>query len=73
MIQRIREAVRDSATRNQKIAMFHLQVLLNADELRDYDPVEFCRQIGVPESYKTEFRKMISLRRLMTDEGVRLG
>ena len=73
MIQRIAAAVRDAATHNQKIAMFHLQVLLNAHELGDYDAVGFCTEIGVPTSYATEFRKMLALRGLMAEQGVALN
>lgn len=54
----------------KKIAMFHYQVLIHAEELEGVDPVEFCKEIGVPETYATEFRKMLSLGSLMKDLGV---
>ena len=72
MIEEIRRAVHDAALGNQKIAMFHFQVLKNATALEDFDPVSFCIDIGVPETYKTEFRKMLSLARIMRQQGARL-
>ncbi len=72
MIEEIRRAVHDAALGNQKIAMFHFQVLKNAVALESVDPVSFCRDINVPETYKTEFRKMLSLARVMRQQGVRL-
>jgi hypothetical protein len=72
MIEHIAAKVRDAARTGHKIAMFHYQVLTNADALDGLDPVLFCRDIGVPETYATEFRKMISLSRLMKEEGVRI-
>jgi hypothetical protein len=44
-------------------------VLVNAEELKDHDAVAFCKEIGVRVSYATEFRKMISLARLMKEQG----
>ncbi len=61
MMEEIRKAVHDAALGNQKIAMFHFQVLKNAVALEDVDPAAFCRDINVPATYKTEFRKMLSL------------
>ena len=52
--------------------MFQFQVLKNADELEGMDPEVFCKEIAVPRTYQTEFRKMISLARLMKEQGVRL-
>ena len=73
MIEEIKKAVHTSALGNQKIAMFHFQVLKNSAELEGLDPLSFCRDIGVPETYKTEFRKMLSLARVMRQQGVRLA
>jgi hypothetical protein len=68
MIEGIKKAVHKSARGNQKMAMFHFQVLKNAPE----SPEEFCRDVSVPTSYKAEFRKMLSLARVMRQQGVRL-
>ncbi|EHL24545.1 hypothetical protein KYG_02217 [Acidovorax sp. NO-1] len=72
MIEEIRKAVHDAAQGNQKIAMFHFQVLKNAAALESVDPESFCREIGVPATYKTEFRKMLSLARIIRQQGARL-
>jgi len=69
MISDIARSVREAALGGQKIAMFHYLVLLNADKLKGLDAVAFCKDIGVPETYATEFRKMISLAKLMKEQG----
>lgn len=73
MIEEIRKAVHDAALGNQKIAMFHYQVLKNAIALDGVDPEAFCRDIDVPKTYQTEFRKMLSLARVMRQQGARLA
>jgi len=70
MVDNIRKAVHAAAGSNQKIAMFHFQVLKNAKELERLNPKAFCKEIQVPETYATEFTKMISLSRLMKEQGV---
>jgi hypothetical protein len=73
MIEQIKTAVNGAVGKNQKIAMFHFQVLKNADELAGIDPKGFCKEISVPETYATEFRKMIALARLMKEQGAKLS
>ena len=73
MIPQIKTAVHSAVSNNQKIAMFHFQVLKNADELAGVDPKGFCREISVPETYAVEFRKMIALARLMKELGASLN
>jgi hypothetical protein len=53
--------------------MFHFQVLRNAAALEGFDPVSFCAEIGVPNTYKTEFTKMLSLARVMRQQNVHLA
>jgi hypothetical protein len=72
VIEQIKAAVQGAAEKNQKIAMFHFQVLKNADELAGIDPKGFCREVSVPETYATEFTKMIALARLMKEQGTKL-
>ncbi|MBQ0754675.1 MAG: transcription factor [Gammaproteobacteria bacterium] len=72
MIAEIRERILEAAHENRKMAMFHYQVLLNSAELLNYDPAEFCTAVGVPESYATEFRKMLSLAAVMRDSNSRI-
>jgi hypothetical protein len=73
MHDKIRQAIESASRDGQKMAMFHYQVLANAAEVRSADPGEFCRAVGVPASYATEFRKMLGLARLMQERGVRLA
>jgi len=47
--------------------MFHYQVLVNAEKLKGLDAVTFCKDV-VPETYATEFRKMIGLAKLMKEQ-----
>jgi len=72
VIEEIKAAIQRSAVTNQKIAMFHFQVLKNADELSGIDPKGFCKEVSVPETYATEFTKMIALARLMKEQGVKI-
>ena len=67
-----RPAVHTAASGNQKIAMFHFQVLKNAKDLEGLNAEAFCKEIGVPASYRTEFTKMIGLARVMEEQGARL-
>ena len=39
MIEEIVKKVREAALSGQKIAMFHYQVIVNAEKLKDLDPV----------------------------------
>jgi hypothetical protein len=72
LIEQIKTAVQATANTNQKSAMFHFQVLTNANQLEGLDPKAFCREIGVLESYATEFTKMISVARVIKQQGMRL-
>lgn len=42
VIEQIKSAIHNAAGNNEKIAMFHFQVLKNADELAGIDPIGFC-------------------------------
>ena len=53
--------------------MFHFMVLKHADELASVDPSEFCRRVGMSESFATEFGKMLALRRLMREKSMALA
>lgn len=72
MIEQIKAAIHNAAAKHQKIAMFHLQVLRNADELASVDPKGFCAEVSVPVTYATEFTKMIALARLMKEQGLKI-
>jgi len=72
LIEQIKAAIHQAAAKSQKIAMFHFQVLKNADELAGIDPKGFCQEVSVPETYATEFTKMIALARLMKEQGAKI-
>lgn len=69
MYDEIARQINQAAERKCKIAMFHYQVLVNADKLMDEDPVNFCRIVGLGDSFATEFRKMIKLSKMMKQMG----
>ena len=72
MYEEIAKQIANAALNREKSAMFHLQVLKNARHLRGVNPVEFCRLVGVEDSYKVEFSKMIKLAELMERQGIKL-
>jgi len=45
VIDEIAVKARDAALSGQKIAMFHYQILVNAEKLKDLDPVAFCNNL----------------------------
>lgn len=68
MIDQIKAAIHRAAGKHQKMAMFHFQVLKNADELADIAPRRFCEEVSTPQTYAIEFRKMIALARLIKEQ-----
>lgn len=72
MYEQIRLAIEAAAADSQKMAMFHYQVLVNAAQLETVDPDQFCRAVNVPATYKTEFRKMLGLARVMREQGIQM-
>lgn len=73
MVDEITRKIRMAAGSSQKIAMFHYQVLVNAEKLKGFYPVTFCIDVGVPKTYATEFRKMIGLAKLMKEQGTTIS
>ncbi|MBN1972675.1 MAG: hypothetical protein JW787_03495 [Sedimentisphaerales bacterium] len=61
--------IEEAGKRNKKTTMFHFLSLFYADEFREYDAVQFCRDVGMRDSFATEFRKMFSLSQMIKDEG----
>ena len=62
--------VHEAEKTRDKIAMFHYQILIHADELRGVDAKEFCKEINVPDSYAIEYRKMLKLAEFMKSQRV---
>lgn len=73
VIEQIKSAIHEAAVDHQKLATFLFQVLKNAKALETLDPLAFCRNVGVPKSYATEFRKMLAVARVMRDQGAKLS
>jgi hypothetical protein len=61
VIEQIKAAVHNATAKNQKLAMFHFQVLKSAAELQGIDPRGLCKEGSVPKSYATEFTQMIAI------------
>lgn len=73
MYEQIREEIKNAAAQQQKVAMLHLQVLLHADQLKEIDAHSFCRSVGLPSSYMSEYSKMLGLARLIEKHGMRIS
>lgn len=69
MFEEIAREIHLAATDGHKTAMLHFLVLKHAHHLANVDATEFCRLVGIQESYATEFRKMLSLARLLERQG----
>ncbi|GAB1458089.1 hypothetical protein MASR2M48_33970 [Spirochaetota bacterium] len=73
IIQDIQGSIKSAINEKKKIAMFHWQVLKNADYLGTYDPEKFCTDIDVPKSYAVEFQKMLRLSKIINEQGYLLS
>ena len=73
MLEEIARQIRRAERNGQKIAMFHYQVLIHADQLSHMRADDFCQAVGMKDSFKVEFSKMIALAKLMREEGVGIG
>lgn len=69
IIKIIKLAIQKAAKERKKMSTFHSQVLLHAKLLEHLDPVEFCRDVGVPAAYHIEFRKMIAVAHTLSELG----
>jgi hypothetical protein len=68
-VETIKLALQKAQAKREKTAVFHCQVLLNAELLKNLDPHEFCRNVGVTEAYHIEFRKMLAVARTLSEMG----
>jgi len=69
IVETIKLTLQIAQEKREKMAVFHSQVLLNADLLKNLDPHEFCRNVGVTKAYHIEFRKMIAVARTISKLG----
>ncbi len=72
MYEEIAKRIAEGYDNGNMTAVFHFQVLKNAHLLTGVDPIEFCKRVGVKDSYQAEFRKMINVAKLMAQLGVEL-
>ena len=70
MYEEIAKQIKDATSAGNKSAMVHFQVLKNAHLLADVEPVEFCRKVGMRDSYAVEFYKMLKVARIMQQQGI---
>jgi hypothetical protein len=73
MLEEIAREIEAAAAEKRKTAMIHFQVLKNAEFLRDVSATDFCKTVGLAESWEIEFKKMISLAELISDQGFELA
>jgi dihydroorotase len=69
IIETIKLTLQKAQEERNKTATFHSLVLLNANLLKDLDPYEFCRSVGVKRTYHIEFRKMIATAHTLSELG----
>lgn len=69
LIEQIKEALQIAEREKRKMATFLSLVLIHADALRTMDPSEFCAQVGVPDSYRAEFQKMLATEKALAGMG----
>ena len=72
IVSKIAKDIADASLANNKSVTFHYSVLIHAKELQGVDPIEFCREVGMPESYKAEYRKMIKLAKFIKQRGMKI-
>ncbi|EJG1724887.1 transcription factor [Vibrio parahaemolyticus] len=58
------------APRNQYTAELHLQMIKYADELKHITAKEFCDEVGLRQSFGTEFSKMRNLTKRLKAAGL---
>ena len=68
-IKSIASRIKEAERQNKKVAMLHFQILINADELRGFNAVKFCKEVGVKESYNADFNKILNLSQMIKEEG----
>jgi len=72
IIQKIAKDISDAEATRNKVAMLHCSVLIHALELRGIDPHEFCKEVGIADSYATEFSKMLKVAELLQQLGLEI-
>lgn len=74
--QQIYEHIRlamNKAPRNRQTAELHLQMIKYADDLKNITSKEFCKGVGLPLSYGTEFSKMRNITERLKAAGLKVA
>jgi hypothetical protein len=69
LLDDIRKSVIAAEHDKKKAAMIHSLVLIHAAQLEGVEPLEFCRRVGLQDSYQREFQKMLAASRVLTELG----
>jgi hypothetical protein len=72
MFETIKKEIKSAEADKQKFATFQYHVLMNTENGRNASPKEFCKEVGVKESYTTAFADLIAVARVMESRGIRL-
>jgi len=70
VFKKIKDAI-DRAPRNAYVAELHLQVIKYADTLEDISGKEFCTELGLGQSWGTEFTKMKKITSRLKEAGLK--
>ncbi len=68
-VEKIALKIKEAERENKKTVMFHFQTLIHADEFRAVDAIQYCRDVGMNDSFATEVRKIINLSQMIRDQG----
>jgi hypothetical protein len=69
LVESIKLALQRAAEERNKVATFHSLVLINADRLKHLDAHEFCKNVGVTDTFHIEFKKMIATAQILSQLG----
>lgn len=61
IISQIKEATEAARENGNYTAELHLQIIKHSDVLQNLSGKEFCDALGISDSYKVEFNKMINI------------
>ena len=66
---KISKEIEKASESDERTAMFHFQIFFNADELKDVSARDFCKAVGMQETFKVEYKKMLNLREMLAKQG----
>jgi hypothetical protein len=69
IINEIKTAIDAAGDDKKRTSTFHSLILVHAHELEKIGAVEACRLLGMQDSWRTEFTKMISISKRFAELG----